>query len=297
MKGETKTETTERPAEPIIPPEITELLERRGTFQGWLTKLGKLSGEVRPEVHEKIRKDYRGRLEEVEERLGSHLAGLESSLEERRSRVEELESDREARAAELEEAEVRHAVGEYSEEEWARRREEGKQGLAEVDRRLEVEQDARGQLEEVIAELTGVEESRDEGAGASRPVAAASGSPGSDEVAPDEALTAQPTGGPVGAGSEPEPDDASSAEPEPEPAEPGAPGPEPAESAAPEPEPSRRESSGADRPDSEDELDFLESLSLRQPEDLDTLSHLLDEEESGSGSRERSPGGGKQRGG
>ena len=72
----------------VIPEEIRGLLERRTTFQEWLSKLGELGNEFRPEVADKVRGDYENRLREVEGELEGHRSELEAALNGRRAAVE-----------------------------------------------------------------------------------------------------------------------------------------------------------------------------------------------------------------
>ena len=108
----------------VIPEAIRELLEQRGTYQGWLTRLDELGNEFRPEVAEKVRGDYAGRLATVETELEGHRTELETALANRAAAVDEVAGEHDARSAELEETQLRHVVGEFDDEEWERRRAE-----------------------------------------------------------------------------------------------------------------------------------------------------------------------------
>jgi len=138
---------------PTIPEEITELLEKKSTFREWLDRLEGRGEEVRPEVYERVRGDYLERLSGVEAELTGHREELESSLARCRERVASLEEERDVRAADLEEAELRHAVGEYADEEWDELRGEHEGALAELEGRLEEERSATARFEEILAEL------------------------------------------------------------------------------------------------------------------------------------------------
>ncbi len=140
----------------VIPETIRELLEKRGTFQGWLNRLDELGSEFRPEVAEKVRSDYAGRLTDVETELEGHRAELETVLADRTSAVEKVAGEYDARSAELEETQLRHAVGEFDDEEWERRRSEHQVGIDELEAELTAQRTAVESLQTVLGELTGV---------------------------------------------------------------------------------------------------------------------------------------------
>lgn len=140
----------------VIPETIRELLEQRGTFQGWLNRLDELGSEFRPEVAEKVRSDYAGRLTDVETELEGHRAELETVLADRTSAVEKVAGEYDARSAELEETQLRHAVGEFDDEEWERRRSEHQVGIDELEAELTAQRTAVESLQTVLGELTGV---------------------------------------------------------------------------------------------------------------------------------------------
>jgi hypothetical protein len=139
----------------VIPEDIRGLLERRTTFQEWLSRLGELGSEFRPEVADKVRGDYQSRLREVEAELEGHRSELESALGGRRAAVEEAAARHDARAAEMEECELRYRVGEYGDEEWEHLRGEHQSVLDELDSELTTQRSAVGALEAVLGELVG----------------------------------------------------------------------------------------------------------------------------------------------
>jgi hypothetical protein len=267
---------------PKIPEQISQLLERRSTFRGWLDQLESRAGDVRPEVYERVRSDYRERLSMVEDELAGHRESLERSLAECRERVSSLEREREEEAAALEEAELRHAVGEYPDEEWEGLRDERQNAVHELEGRLDEEQGAVGRFEEVLEELG----------------AASSAEPAEEERAPDAgavldaAALARDFGGEEEEQSAAEPGEHSEAAKEADKdrrdvlAFLGT-GTASEASAAEERDEPKQDAHGEDEEESfEDELDFLESLSLEDPSSLDTLSLVLDEGEDEEGEEE-----------
>jgi len=139
----------------VIPEAIRELLEQRGTYQGWLTRLDELGDEFRPEVAEKVRGDYAGRLATVETELEGHRTELETALSDRTVAVEKVAGEHDARSAELEETQLRHVVGEFDDEEWERRRAEHQVGIDELEAELTTQRSAVESLQTVLNELTG----------------------------------------------------------------------------------------------------------------------------------------------
>lgn len=139
----------------VIPEAIRELLEKRGTFQGWLNRLDDLGNEFRPEVAEKVRTDYAGRLAEVEAELEGHRAELETALAGRVAAVEKVAGEHDRLSAELEETQLRHAVGEFDDQEWERRRAGHQVEIDELEAELTSQREAVDSLQTVLSELAG----------------------------------------------------------------------------------------------------------------------------------------------
>jgi hypothetical protein len=142
----------------VIPQEIRKLLEKRLTFQEWLSRLDELGGNFRPEVSGKVRVDYTERLGRVEEELGGHRTVLEASLSERRDSLQEISGRHDARTAELEECELRHQVGEYDDGEFDSLRQDHQGVLDELNSELASQRAAVAELEGVLSELSGTAE-------------------------------------------------------------------------------------------------------------------------------------------
>ena len=259
----------------MIPEAIQGLLEKRRTFQGWLSRLDELGGEFRPAVAEKVRTDYAGRLAEVETELEGHRSELEAVLAERTEAAENVAEEHDARSAELEETQLRHAVGEFDDEEWERRRAEHQAGIDEIEAELTTQRSAVEALETVLAELVGT------GAGPAEVVS----------VAPEaEAVEVAEEGGEEEAEDQDAAGDAwmtrplDESETEVEDAVEDVAAAEPADTAEAE-EPAAAESEAEapldqGEPEEEfmDELEFLESLSLDDAENFDAVSAMLDED-------------------
>jgi hypothetical protein len=123
---------------------MEELLEQRTQYEEWLTKLDASGDKAPPAVRQRVRGDYQARLQSVMEQLRGRGTAISEELE--RQHAHQAELDRERRAAEeaLAEAEVRHAVGEYTQEEWRRLSEESKREIEQL----------RSQLRSIGAEIT-----------------------------------------------------------------------------------------------------------------------------------------------
>src|ERR687897_2264652 len=115
---------------------IEALLEQRTQYEEWLAKLDASGDKAPPAVRQRVRGDYEGRLQSVMEQLRGRGAAITEELE--RHHASQAELDRERRAAEeaLAEAEVRHAVGEYTEDEWRRVSEESRREIEQLRGRL-----------------------------------------------------------------------------------------------------------------------------------------------------------------
>lgn len=113
---------------------IESLLEQRAQYEQWLAKLDAAANNAPAAVRQKVRGDYEARLRGVIDRLRGHAATISGELERHQGSQSDLDQQRRQAEEHLAEAEVRHAVGEYTEEEWQRISEESEsrlQGLRE----------------------------------------------------------------------------------------------------------------------------------------------------------------------
>ncbi|MGI9040098.1 MAG: hypothetical protein ACR2HK_03165 [Gemmatimonadales bacterium] len=99
-------------------PTIESLLEQRALYEQWLAKLDAAANKAPPTVRMKVRGDYEARLHGVIEQLRGHGATITEELERHQASQAALDGERRGAEEQLSEAEVRHAVGEYTEEEW-----------------------------------------------------------------------------------------------------------------------------------------------------------------------------------
>jgi hypothetical protein len=111
---------------------IEGLLEQRTRFEQWLAKLDGSGNKAPAAVRHKVRADYEARLRGVIERLRGHSATITQELERHQASRSDLDGRRRGAEEELAEAEVRYAVGEFTEDEWGRIRDESERRLASL---------------------------------------------------------------------------------------------------------------------------------------------------------------------
>ncbi|HEU4587709.1 MAG TPA: hypothetical protein VFS11_03630, partial [Gemmatimonadales bacterium] len=136
-------------------------------FQEWLAKLNSAAGTAPAGVRDKVRADYESRLSAVMAQLRTHGTAIQQELDRHRSTQAELETRRADAEEMLAEAEIRHAVGEYTEEEWQRLRDDTARTLGDV----------QGELSRVIVEIDRLAEVQSLIADAPRPAPAAQPAP------------------------------------------------------------------------------------------------------------------------
>jgi len=122
---------------------IEALLQQRTQYEQWLTRLDSTADKAPPAVRQRVRADYEARLRGVIEELRGHGATIAEELSRHQGSQSQLDGERKQAEEALAEAEIRHAVGEYTEDEWNRIR-------GESEGRLE---DLRSKLRAVGAEI------------------------------------------------------------------------------------------------------------------------------------------------
>jgi len=211
---------------------VEKLIEQRRLFQDWLSKL---SGEVEgmpPHVVERVRNDYRARLDSVMAELGEHADALRDALGEAQERHDGLETQQQTKKDELAELRLRRHVGEMDEERFKEQSGEMKAALDAIQKDLAAAQKDIERYEEILDVIDSSDEPEEE----------------EEEPEAEEATAVE----------EPEPED----EPEPVPARAAAPAPRKAPEPPPEPRREERRSSpdvAKPRP-GVDELAFLRSV-------------------------------------
>jgi len=129
--------------------QVDELLQQRQKYEQWLAKLDEAGTRAPAAVRNKVRSDYQARLEAVVAELGTHVESIEAALTSRRETVAGLDARRADVEERLAEAEVRHAVGEYSDDEWSAVASEAQAVLDDLAGRLAGEQAEIARLTEV----------------------------------------------------------------------------------------------------------------------------------------------------
>jgi hypothetical protein len=99
---------------------IEGLLQQRSQYEQWLARLDSTGDKAPPAVRAKVRGDYEARLRGVIDQLRGHAATIAEELDRHRTTQSGLDREKRHVEDELAEAEVRHAVGEYTEDEWRR---------------------------------------------------------------------------------------------------------------------------------------------------------------------------------
>jgi hypothetical protein len=99
---------------------IESLLQQRAQFEQWIARLDTAGDKAPPAVRARVRSDYEARLRGVIDQLRGFAATIAEELDRHKSTQTGLDGERRQAEEALSEAEVRHAVGEYSEDEWQR---------------------------------------------------------------------------------------------------------------------------------------------------------------------------------
>ncbi|MGQ0701768.1 MAG: hypothetical protein ACT4PM_01390 [Gemmatimonadales bacterium] len=98
--------------------DIESLLAGRQQLTEWLERLEEAGSRAPESVRTKVRADYQGRLAQVVNQLGAHRDVINTTLEGLRAQSQETNQLRREQLEVRAEAELRHAVGEYSDDQW-----------------------------------------------------------------------------------------------------------------------------------------------------------------------------------
>jgi hypothetical protein len=96
--------------------QVETLLEERDAVHAWLTKLDASSSTVPTSVKDRVRADYKERLEGITAELGTHADAVAEKLVTDRAEHDELSESMNQVSEALAEVELRHAVGEFDSE-------------------------------------------------------------------------------------------------------------------------------------------------------------------------------------
>lgn len=99
--------------------DLVALLAERDKVEAWLAALDARRESTPPAVFEKVQRDYRARLETLTTQLQERDREIEGRVNALATALAEVEREQVAKQEARAEAELRHAVGEYSEAQWA----------------------------------------------------------------------------------------------------------------------------------------------------------------------------------
>ena len=134
--------------------EIEGLLATRQQLAEWLERLEERGSRAPESVRAKVRADYQGRLAQVVAQLCTHRDVIGTTLEGLRAQSEEFGQSQREELDVRAEAELRHAVGEYGDEEWQLVELESSGKLSGFDQELERLAGEIQRLEEVQRLIT-----------------------------------------------------------------------------------------------------------------------------------------------
>lgn len=176
---------------------VEALLEERDAVAGWLARVDERGSTVPESVRERVRQDYRDRLDGLTDRLREHADAVGSRLAADRSEHDGLMRRAGAARDALAEVELRHSVGEYDDQRFESERSRHVAELQDVEDTIGAVADRIARMEEVHAVVTTP--------AGSRPARAAA------PVAPEEPVTLPPEPEPWPEEAPPEPEPAASA--------------------------------------------------------------------------------------
>ena len=128
-------------SDPAIPEEVRRLAEASEEILRWIVRLSDHTPEARPEVVERIRRDYELRLRSSDTRLAAQRPLLIEIVSERKVVLAALRDDLAGQAADLEELELRRDVGEFDGAELRARRAPVERNMSDLGARIEREKE------------------------------------------------------------------------------------------------------------------------------------------------------------
>lgn len=152
---------------------LHELLDERQRYQGWLATLEGRRNSTPPHVYERVQRDYTGRLDRVMQDLAERAGQLAGTIESMTAELAKLRQRESDRTDERHEAELRAAVGEFSPEEWERRRTEVDGDIEQIAAERRTLDDELKELQRIVA-LTGAVDAMSNAASPASPASPAS---------------------------------------------------------------------------------------------------------------------------
>jgi hypothetical protein len=127
------------------------LLEERRQYEGWIARLGEPGpSPMPPHVVDRVRADYRSRLEDVTRQLARYGRELEANLAELELRRSEMLTQRSLREEALAEVRLRHTVGEFDDAQYADMSADHTSQIAQLAEDLESTERDIARLQEVL---------------------------------------------------------------------------------------------------------------------------------------------------
>jgi chromosome segregation ATPase len=130
-------------------------LEERAQYEAWIAKLDSGASTVPAPVLERVRADYRSRLDRVTRELARYEKDLETSLAESEVRRDDLVTQRTARSEALAETELRHHVGEYDDAKFHEQSAEAQVALAQLAEEIAATERDIAKFEEILGLIAG----------------------------------------------------------------------------------------------------------------------------------------------
>jgi hypothetical protein len=130
---------------------IQALLDERLKVMQWLDKLNAAPDDIPSDVRDRVRGDYQTRLDGVAEELQTYSSELQSNLLKLQHGRDALSEKEKAADARLAEAKLRHAVGEFGEDQWTKLNDEISNELLSVRSQITEADGEISRLEEVLA--------------------------------------------------------------------------------------------------------------------------------------------------
>ena len=130
---------------------LNGLLAERERYEQWLGALESRRASTSDAVYQKVRADYETRLREVSERVASRADELRASIDSLGEKLRELAQQETFQREAAQEAELRAAVGEYSEDEWTRIKQESEKELARIAKDRTTSETRLAELNRIVA--------------------------------------------------------------------------------------------------------------------------------------------------
>jgi Chromosome segregation ATPases len=130
---------------------LNGLLAERERYEQWLAALENRRASTSDAVYQKVRGDYETRLREVSERIASRADELRSSIDSLGEKLRELAQQETFQREAAQEAELRAAVGEYSEDEWTRIKQESEKELGRIAKDRTTSETRLAELNRIVA--------------------------------------------------------------------------------------------------------------------------------------------------